>query len=990
MALAVVGGAFLSAFINVLFDKLASPEVVNFIRGKNPGKLLQAVNNKLLLVSHVFEDAEKRQITDPNVKKWLNVLKDLVYEVDDLLDEVSTKAATQKKVNKHFSPFINRKKIVSTSKLEDIVERLDDLLKQKLSLDLKEIPVEIEQWKAQPTSLEDGYGIYGREKDKEAIIKLLLEDNVHDEHVSVIPIVGMGGVGKTTLARSVYNDGNLNKEFDLHAWVCVSDKFDIVKVTKTLIEQVTHESCRLNDLDSLQLELMDKLKDKKFLIVLDDVWIKSNDNWRSLKKPFLSGIKGSKILMTTRNKNVVEKTSFHIVGVYPLDKLSNENCWLVFANHAFPPSESNENRSALEKIGREIVKKCDGLPLAAQSLGGMLRRKHAIRDWNNILHSDIWKLPENHCEIIPALRISYHYLPSHLKRCFVYCSLYPKDYIFKKNELILLWMAEDLLKAPENGKTLEEVGSEYFDDLVSTSFFQHYSSYNTFVMHDLMHDLTISLGGEFYSRSEELGKETKIDVKTRHLSFTKFSDPVTEHFQAFGSVKFLRTFLPVYLEDSPFNNEKATYIISSKLPYLRVLSFRGFDSLHVLPNSIGELIHLRYLNLSETRIQTLPESVCNLFNLQTLKLNCCFQLTKLPSDMQNLVNLRHLDIRGTHIEEMPRGIGKLNHLQQLHFFPVGKHKENSIKELGGLSNLHGWLLIKNLENVTNCNEALGAKIADKKQIDSLKLEWSSSNNGVDFQIELDVLCKLQPHEDLKWLSIRCYKGNKFPDWVGNFSYHKLTFLMLIDCDNCCMLPSLGELPSLEHLEISRMKSVKTIDAGFYKNNDCSLATPFPSLKFLVFSSMSCWEVWSSFESNSFPVLQELTIRYCPKLSGDLPKHLPALKTLDIDYCELLVSSLPRAPSLHKLRINKSNKVALNVLETLDCKGLLHLTSLQQLEIDHCQKLKNMAGERLPVSLIKLSIMKCPLLQKQCCKKHPQIWSKIFHIRGIKVDHRWIL
>ncbi|KAG2380640.1 putative disease resistance RPP13-like protein [Vigna angularis] len=741
MALAVVGGALLSAFLDVLFDRLASPELVSLIRGKKPDKLLRKVENQLIVLRVVLADAENRQVTDSNVKKWLDVLRDIVYEVDDLLDEISTKAATRKEVSNSFSHIFNRKRIVSINKLEDIAERLDDILKQKESLNLKEIPVESNQpWKDQPTSLQDRYGMYGRDKDKEAIMKLVLEDNTDDE-VSVIPIVGMGGVGKTTLARSVYNDGKLKQIFDLKTWVCVSDIFDTLKVTKTMMEEITKMPCNFNDLNLLQLELMDKLKGKRFLIVLDDVWIENCDGWNSLTKPFLSGIRGSKVLVTTRNESVAAVIPFHVVKVYHLNQLSNEDCWLVFANHAFPLSEGSENRGTLEKIGKEIVKKCDGLPLAAQSLGGMLRRKQAIRDWNNVLESDIWELPQSQCIIIPALRISYNHLPSHLKRCFVYCSLYPKDYEFRKDELILLWMAEDLLKAPRKEKTLEEVGEEYFDDLVSRSFFQYSTSGIRgidFVMHDLMHDLATFLGGEFYFRANELGKETKIDRKTRHLSFARFSDPVSD-IDVFETAKFPRTFLQNNNKDSPFNNEKALRIIVSMFKYLRVLKFSDYQSELVLPDSIGELIHLRYLNLSHTSIAILPESLCNLYNLQTLKLGSCFNLTKLPKDIQNLVNLRHLEIFNTPIKEMPIRMGKLNQLHNLDCYVVGKHKENSIKELGGLPNLHGWFCIEKLENVTKGEEALEARIMDKKHITRLLLKWSVRKDDIiDFQIELDV------------------------------------------------------------------------------------------------------------------------------------------------------------------------------------------------------------------------------------------------------------
>ncbi|KAG5042167.1 hypothetical protein JHK85_006405 [Glycine max] len=990
MAAAVVGGAFLSAFLDVLFDRLASPEFVHLILGKKLSKkLLQKLETTLRVVGAVLDDAEKKQTTNTNVKHWLNDLKDAVYEADDLLDHVFTKAANQNKVRNFFSRFSDRK---IGSKLEDIVVTLESHLKLKESLDLKESAVENVSWKAPSTSLEDGSHIYGREKDKEAIIKLLSEDNSDGSEVSVVPIVGMGGVGKTTLAQLVYNDENLEEIFDFKAWVCVSQELDILKVTKTITEAVTGKPCKLNDLNLLHLELMDKLKDKEFLIVLDDVWTENYVNWRLLKKPFNRGIRRSKILLTTRS----EKTASIVqtVHIYHLNQLSNEDCWSVFANHACLSSESNGNTTTLEKIGKEIVKKCNGLPLAAQSLGGMLRRKHDIVDWNNILNSDIWELSESECEVIPALRLSYHYLPPHLKRCFVYCSLYPQDYEFEKYELILLWMAEDLLKKSCKGRTLEEVGHEYFDDLVSRSFFQRSNTSRSswpygkcFVMHDLMHDLATSLGGDFYFRSEELGKETKIKTKTRHLSFTKFNSSVLDNFDVAGRAKFLRTFLSIInFEAAPFNNEEAQCIIVSKLMYLRVLSFHDFQSLDSLPDSIGKLIHLRYLDLSRSSIDTLPESLCNLYNLQTLKLCSCRKLTKLPSDMCNLVNLRHLEISQTPIKEMPRGMSKLNHLQRLDFFVVGKHEENGIKELGGLSNLRGHLEIRNLENVSQSDEALEARMMDKKHINSLQLEWSGcNNNSTNFQLEIDVLCKLQPHFNIESLGIKGYKGTRFPDWMGNSSYCNMTRLYLYDCDNCSMLPSLGQLPSLKDLGIARLNRLKTIDAGFYKNEDCRSGTPFPSLESLFIHDMPCWEVWSSFDSEAFPVLNSLEIRDCPKLEGSLPNHLPALKRLTIRNCELLVSSLPTAPAIQSLEILKSNKVALHALpllvETIEVEGSpmvesmmeaitnIQPTCLRSLTLKDCSSAISFPGGRLPESLKSLYIEDLKKLEFPTQHKH---------------------
>ncbi|XP_073225404.1 putative disease resistance RPP13-like protein 1, partial [Cicer arietinum] len=733
MDAAAVGGAFLSAFLQVLLDRLASPQLVNFIYGnKVDANLIQRLKNTLYAVEAVLNDAEQKQIIDKAVKNWLDDLKDALYIADDLLDHISTKSATTQ----------NNKEVSTTA--SSYLSRFFNF----------------------------------EERDMQSI----------------------------------------KQKFDVQAWVCVSDDFDVLKVTKATAEEVKSAS-NTNNLNILQQDLKDKLTGKKFLIVLDDVWTEDYDNWNSLIKPLRCGAKGSKILVTTRNEKVVSMVQT-FQGHYSLKQLSDEDCWSVFAKHACLSQEKSTENMDLEKIGKEIVRKCKGLPLAAQSLGGLLRRKRDIRDWNNILNSNIWEIDENASKIIPALRISYHYLPSYLKRCFVYCSLYPKDYEFDALDLILLWMAEDLLQPPENGKTLEEVGYEYFNDLASRSFFQRFGSGNRskrFVIHDLVHDLATLIGAEFYFRTEELGKEKKIGNKTRHLSFSNLSDPMTDNFDIFDRAKHLRTFLKINVRPTLFHNEKAACIILSNLKCLRVLSFQGFRDFKALPDSIGELIHLRYLDLSFTPIKTLPESLCDLHNLQTLKLRNCDELTKLPNGMQKLVNLRILDIRLTlSLENMPREMSKLNHLRHLSCFVVDKHKEKGIKELGTLSNLLGSLSISKLENVSNKFEASQAKIMDKKYLEELSFEWSNNakDQFTDSQSEMDILDKLQPTKSLKKVSIKGYRGTRFPEWVGDPSYHNLTKLSLYRCHNCCILPPLGQLRSLKELSIWRMSMLVTVGSEY--------------------------------------------------------------------------------------------------------------------------------------------------------------------------------
>ncbi|XP_058754762.1 putative disease resistance RPP13-like protein 1 [Vicia villosa] len=981
MAAAVVGEAFLSAFIEVVLDKLASHQVVDLIRGKKLDvNLVQRLKNTLYAVEAVLNDAEQKQIHDSAVNKWLDDLKDALYVADDLLDRIFTKTATTQKnkevsTTNYFSRLFNSEERDMVCKLEDIVARLEYILNFKDILGLQHIATHHSSWRSPSTSLEDRSNIFGRDQDKEAILKLLLDDDNDKDEISVIPIVGMGGVGKTTLAQSVYNQDAIKQKFNVQAWACVSDHFDELNVSKAILESVVGNACSTNNKELIHCDLKEKLAGKKFLIVLDDVWTEDYDGWNSLLRPLQYGAKGSKILVTTRIQKVASMVQSK--QYYSLEKLSDEDCWSVFANHACLSQEEFSEYKSLLRIGKEIVRKCKGLPLAAQSLGGLLRSKRDIKDWDNILNSNIW---ENDSKIIPALRISYHYLPPYLKRCFIYCSLYPKDYEFNKDELVLLWMAEDLLQPQRNGKTLEEVGYGYFNDLASRSFFQRSgsgNSYQHFVMHDLVHDLAILLGGNFYFRTEELGKETKIGTMTRHLSFRRFSGQVFESFDIFGRATHLRTFLTNNFKLPSANIEKASCIILSTLKSLRVLSFHNSPYLDALSNSICELIHLRYLDLSSTAIKTLPESLCNLYNLQTLRLCYCLELTLLPNDMQNLVNLRHLDTRGSHkLEEMPVGMSKLNHLHYLSYFVVGKHEERGIKELGKLSNLHRSLSIKKLENVTNSFEASKAKIMDKKYLEELSFVWSQDAKD-DFKnssSEMDILGKLQPNKKLKKLGIDGYRGTRFPKWVGDLSYHNLTSLSLSNCHNCCILPPLGRLRSLKVLIISNMSMMETIGSEY---GDFFPDTLFPSLELLEFCDMPCWEVWHHPHESAapFPILKTLMLIDCPILWGNLPSHLPALERLVIERCYQLASSLPRSLVLTTLEVCESNKVALPELLPLSLKELKTQgklvtesvfeafritlpTSLRNLYIEDCSSAISFPRDCMPASLQCLTIKNC--------------------------------
>ncbi|XP_029146798.1 putative disease resistance RPP13-like protein 1 isoform X1 [Arachis hypogaea] len=977
MAEKLYGGAYLSPLVDVVLDNLTSiiEEDDSFLERNN---LLGRLQNCLYDVGPVLDDAELKQFTDKRVKKWLVDLQDALYFADDLLDELSTKAAidaTQRDPgnSSSWSRLVDSY-IEDSGDLEKIVQRLESVVARKNYLRLKESAKVDMSWRIPSTCLVEPSEIRGRKEDKEALLKLLLDDAAAaDGDLSVIPIVGMGGIGKTTLAQLVYHDDKVKDNFDFQGWVCVLEEFDVVKVTKTIIEAITSSSCNLTDLNLLQLDLKEKLSRQKFFVVLDDVWNENYDDWNKLLKPFQKGVKGSKILITTRHKNVASVVQ--TVSPHELTLLSDEDCWLVFSKHAHLSTVSVENPT-LEKIGRDIAKKCDGLPLAAQALGGILRGNSDFRYWNHLLKSEIWELSNDKINVVPALRISYYFLPSYLKECFVYCSLYPKDYEFSKDELMLLWMAENFLQ-PVGNQTMEEVASGYFDELIARSFLQpHSTEENKFVMHDLVHDLAMTCAGKFYFRAEELRNAVEVDIKARHLSHNaKGNYPMSKVLGVCDAVKHTRTFLEINLESGiPFNMENAPCIMLSQLKYLRALSFDCFP-LESVPDSIGELIHLRYLDLSRTDIVTLPESLGNLYNLQTLKLYYCRKLKMLPVGMKDLVNLRHLDIRETGLQEMPKGMSKLKNLQFLSDYVVGKREENKITELGALANLHESISMGKLENVVNSSEALEARMSDKDGIDSIKLTWSlnEEENTVDSEMERDILDKLRPHTNLKELYMWGYRGTTFPDWVGHSSYHNITKITLGDlslggCRNCCMLPSLGQMPSLKHLSISDFESLESVGAELYFNQNgesCLETPPFPMLETLSFYSMPCWKEWHSLEFNAFPRLRKLTIWDCPMLRGDLPSQLPSLQSLQITYCKRLSSCLPRAPAITDLSISGKHLVE-SVVEAITHMQLSYLTSLK---ISGCSSHIWFPVSAIPPSLQHLTIQDCRELEFQMDGQH---------------------
>ncbi|XP_059633532.1 disease resistance protein RGA2-like [Cornus florida] len=983
---------------------------------------LDKLRNTVSTIGAVLADAEEQQLTNHEIEDWLEKLNDAFLDADDLLDDISTQLLcrqamthnTRLKKVRHFFSSLN--KLPFSSKLaheiKAIRERLDAIAEDKKKFHLTERP--INQMRVENIKREETYSfvraesVIGRDGDKMAIVQLLLESNVQEQNVSVVAVVGIGGMGKTALAQLVYNDERVTKHFDLKTWVCVSNIFDAKVIAEKIIGDQTPENLLLD-------KLQEKIGEKKFLFVLDDVWNENRDKWLQMIDLLMGGMRGSKILLTTRSELVANVSGSN--SPYFLKGLSEEESWSLFEKMAFKESKESENTFQVT-IGKEIVRKCKGVPLAIRAVGSLLYIKDTMDEWELFKNNDLSKIVEEEDVIFPILKLSYDYLPSHLKSCFAFCSLYLKDQIIDKQKLIQLWIAEGFIRGPvyEN-QQLEDVGDLYFMDLLRRSLFQdvqreEWGDVISCKMHDLVHDLAqLVAKAKFFMVNLDV---EIVDEKIRHVSLdsrVNLSQQISTHLVKANK---LRTIFWNHGKVEIFNKLACERIVST-FKRLRVLELYSLR-IEIVPSYIGKLKHLRYLDLSKNwGIQTLPSSITTLQNLLTLKLNECWRLKELPSDFKKLVGLRDLELNGCrslkelpsdfkklvslrHVELddcyaltcMPNGLGELTSLLKLTLFVVGSN--GRLNELQSLNNLRGKLKVVGRGDCSSGRNCL--KTTSRNGL-SWTLEFQLWRREGDIEEGL-LLEGLRPHLNLKKLKLFSYMGVSFPSWMMvdkiGLSLPNLVRIHIDRCHGWKHLPPFGQLPSLQFLGVEEMDSLEYIDEEkqHQHENSCFSSLPssssraaarrreptptsifFPSLKELELVTLVKLKGWwmSTSEAEekatatttsspaqqqyhqlpSFPSLSKLTIRYCCNLAS-VPLLQPCLETLDL--CGVnnnLVQQLMMMVSSTTVEASSSSYSL-----------LLPLSNLKSLSLRFIEDLVNLPEEpfRSLTSLQKLEISSC--------------------------------
>ncbi|PRQ49047.1 putative P-loop containing nucleoside triphosphate hydrolase, leucine-rich repeat domain, L [Rosa chinensis] len=783
---------------------------------------LTKLNKTFSTIKLVLQDAEKKQVKNPLITRWLGDLKDVCHDVDDVLDELEFQKLRKKvlvnnsgRVKGQVRQFFSRWNPVVCNfklghKVKEIRERLVEIEKDKREFSLVEVaklaqdhraPQQVHDDRRMTTSKIKDSNVIGRDDDKKLIIKHILNDIdfSSEESVSVVSIIGLGGLGKTTLAKLVYNDSMVEKNFETKMWVCVSDNFDIQTLIRGIINAANGPKCENESLDLMERKLQDTLRGKKILLVLDDIWDTESigittEKWIDLKTLLNVGANGSKIIITTRNKAVALLVS--PLYMHPLEGLSHKDCMSLFIQRAFKRGEEQRYQHLIE-IGEDIVKKCGGVPLAVATVGSMLYLNTEQHHWLRVRDDDMWSIGNG--SILPALRLSYDALPQHLKPCFAFCSLFPKDYEFNSGFLVPLWIAQGYLKTCKKNEVLEQMGVDYIREFCSRSLFQVEVDLKTamsFKIHDLVHDLAISVAQIEYS-TVNFRPSSALEM-VRHVSISN-KDLLGEEAQVpdfmLKSNK-LRTFL---IPEDGQMNQRFVKTCVSRFKYMRVLDLSG-SPLEELPSSIGSLFHLRFLNLfSNRKIKRLPNSISKLLNLQSLSLGGCDALEEIPKDIWNLINLRSLTIT-TQQTYLPKGIRRLTLLQILFFYHCVNLKSLG-EEIQFLNNLRNLPII-------GCNnlECLPPNMKHMTALDTF---------GVYACEKLQEMMRSgEGPQGLRSFTIEESSLEALPPWLED-SADTLQSIAIGNCHNLTALPELINFTFLEQLYIVGCSKLSGLPQGLH-------------------------------------------------------------------------------------------------------------------------------------------------------------------------------
>ncbi|XP_058745324.1 putative disease resistance protein RGA1 [Vicia villosa] len=964
-----------SGFAENLINRLASAAFREFGRIYGVLDELESLRKTVDSIKAEILDAEDKQQQNRAIQIWIRRLKDdVLHPADDLLDEFFIQDMRHKIDESHknkltqvlHSFFPNKICFRSrmAHKIEKIQKKFNDVKKDMIELNLNRKVVVVEHSnnvKRDTSSYVIESDIIGREDDKNKIISLLRKPH-GNQNVSVVAIVGIGGLGKTALAQLVYNDAEVKDVFEKRMWVCVSDNFDVKTILKKILESLTYSK----DYDKLSLEelqnmLRDNLTGEKYLLVLDDIWNESFEKWAQLRTYLMCGAQGSKVVVTTRSKIVAQTMGVSVP--YTLNGLNPIESWSLLKKIITFGDENKGVNQNLEPIGMKIAEKCRGVPLAIRTLGGLLQGKSEKKEWITVLQGDFWKLCEDEESIMPVLKISYQNLSPQLRQCFSCCSLYPKDWEIEKDELIQLWIAQGYLEFSNEKQAMEDIGDQFINIFLMKSFFQDAQFVGDklycFKMHDLIHDIAMQVTGNDCCY---LDSETKRLVGCpMHVMLESDSIGLLE------SVDASRVRTLIFHNSFLRNGNEKELVLISKFKYLRFLKLLNC-SIIKLCDLIGNLKHLRFLKLQHCEgVEGIFKSISSIVCLQTFIFTGSQVFEFSIKDFLSVINLRYLYIDNLNaFQEKKRtcGFGKLSLWERYKCLTFSKW-------LSSLTNIV-YVFLYNCKGVHF--------LSPMERLPFLK---SLIIGGLD---ELEYIYFEEPHlseeffpslENLEIVSCKNLKGwRRIRDGIiydDNSSqscdlsfFPCLSSLTIVDCPLLTHMPT---FPNLDKKLVCRNSNMDPLEetVNMVKSNSSIVFPPLSMLEHLELSG------------------RELDVKTLP---DTWMQNLTSLKHLT--FYNLRNQAFQEIEFWFKDRLNYLP--SLQKIVIFDCSleafpfWICNLSSLQYVSILFCPCLASLPnGMRRLANLQTLEITHCPSLIEECQTETSATWANIAHIPTIILE-----
>ncbi|XP_057950409.1 disease resistance protein RPM1-like [Malania oleifera] len=769
--------------VKIVLEKLSSlvGEEANLLGGL--GKEIEVLQDDLDSMKSFLQDAEARSENDQAVRTWVKQVRDVAYDAEDVLEEFLLRL-----VPPHGNGFLRCLRTsyhhISQSKarhqlavqIQRIKDRVRNISQRRSTFSFNDTSAgtSLQEWHdpRRASLYIDEADVVGIENPKALLMKWLVEG---EQKLTAVSVAGMGGLGKTTLVKKAFDSHPVKRAFNCHAWVTVSKSFTTEELLRAALKgflEATKEPAPEGMESMIDFQLVDKLRNhlqqKRYVIVLDDVW--SPDAWEAVKYALPDCNNGSRIIFTTRLIDLADsiETTGH---VYHLQPLPEREAWTLFCMKAFRGERRGICPEELEEISRSVLKKCGGLPLAIVVIGGLLSKKKRILEWKKV-HDNLAAEMKSDCHLGNLERIlllSYEDLPHHLKCCYLYLSAFPEDYLIKRMKLIRLWVSERFVEEKQ-GLTMEEVAEDYLNELVNRSMIQvaemdQLNRVRTCSIHDLMREI-IQLKSREESLLTVVGESGVAEnEKVRRLSIHGNCNNLMSSMR----FPYLRS---IFLFTRSCTSFRRRFFSCFRL--LRVLELEGVP-LSSLPPEVVELIHLRYLSLRSTEIKQLPESIGKLKNLEILDLKGTL-ISSVPKgilEMKHLCQLRNFHYRfesstyfgniyGTRV---PTEIGRLMSLQKLGTVDINDDIE-LVKELGKLTQLRRL-------GVLNLGEQHGTDFCySLEKLKHLTTLYMLSKGTLEV-IKLDSLSS--PPEFLQRLYLKC-RLLALPQWLA--SLHHLVKLVL--------------------------------------------------------------------------------------------------------------------------------------------------------------------------------------------------------------------